>query len=179
MFYPPVFMLLAIYISNQAGLVKEQTNAVTTIAFALGVIVVFFALPSTFSHSGVTSDDVKYLADQIEDHVSSKSELQAIRANLEILEEAANGRAKAMKLLLATIWGAVLFGYSQAMGILTKVIETHQLGGLVSESVVFIIVAVFFAVLSLLAITGYQNANDMVFRGLRFAGNQVAVRFGD
>ena len=179
MFYPPVFMLLAIYISNHAGLVKEQTNAVTTIAFALGVVVVFFALPSTFSHSGVTNEDVKYLADQIEDHVSSEGELQAIRANLEILEAAASGRVKAMRLLLATIWGAALFGYSQAMGMLTKVIESHQLGELISGSVAFILVAVFFAVFSLLAITGYQNANDMVFRGLQFASNQVAARFRD
>jgi hypothetical protein len=179
MFYPPVFMLLAIYMSNQAGLAKEQTNAVITIAFALGVVVVFFALPSTFSHSGVTDDDVKYLADQIEDHVSCEGELQAIRANLEILEEAASGRVKAMKLLLATIWGAVLFGYSQAMGMLTKVMESHQLGELISGSVVFIFVAVFFAVFSILAISGYQNANDMVFRGLQFASNQVAVQFGD
>lgn len=174
--YPPVFMLLALFVSNQFNLVPAQSNAITTIACIIGISVVFFAVPSTFAHSGLSDRDVEFLADQIEERISGEHELQAVRANLELLEETADGRVRAMKLALATIWGAILFSCSQAIGILTKILESNQFGDLISGSLTFIILAGFFAILSLLAITGYQRANDMLFRGLRFACNQVAVR---
>jgi len=135
-------------------------------------------MPSSYVHVGISDEDVRTLAEQIESQVFCETELISIRANLEVLEEGAKDRVKALSWALGTAWAAAVLGCNQFMGISARFVDSHQIGDLIGSSVMFFIVAGFLALISLLAITGYRRANVMVFRGLQFACNQASISLG-
>lgn len=174
--YPGILVLFVTYIASQAGVSLGQSNALIPVAMIMGASVVLFAMPSSYAHAGVRDNDVMFLAELIVSQTSCESELRSIHANLEILEEGAKDRVKALSWALGTAWAVALLGYNQFMGIFTRVAEKNQIGELLSGSLSFLIVVGVLALFSLFAITGYRRATAMVFRGLQFACNQASIR---
>lgn len=177
--YPLIFGLAAIYVAKHLGLNKDQINAAVLVGMAIGVFVVLFALPSSFASIGISENDIECFTSHLQRFAASEIELGALRDSLEAMEEAAADRVKALRWAMATIWGSVLLAYSQSMGVLTKLADKDQVGELMSGSVIFFVVAGLLALAMLLAITGYRRANNIVFRGLQYACNEVSLRYGE
>lgn len=176
-FYVGLFAALAAYFSTRAGMPSEQMNFAIGVAIMGAVFVVFFALPSTFTNFGIKDADLEFLTQRVQDQVASNEELKGLRDNLEAMEECAASRVAALRWAMATIWGVVLFGFAQSLGLLTKLIEKDQFADLIGGSISFFVVAVFLTIIPLATIAGYRRANNMVFMELRFACNEVALKF--
>jgi hypothetical protein len=173
--YPALFAVFLGYVARQMGISPDQISVLTTLGILMGFLIVLFSMPSSYVHTGISDEDVIALAERIESQVFCESELGSIRANLEILEEGAKDRVKALSWTLGTAWAAAMLGYNQFMGISARLADSNQIGELLGGSLTFFAVAGFLALVSLLAITGYRRANVMVFRGLKFACNQVSI----
>lgn len=177
-FYMGLFMGVAAYLSTRIGLSPQQVNANVVVATMGGLFVILFALPSTFAHFDIKDSDLQFIVEHIRCQLESKEELDVLRSNLEAMEECAADRVRTLRWTMATLWGALLFGYGQSMGFLTKLAEKNQIGELISGSVLFFVMAGFFTLIPLVAIAGYRRANNMVFRGLQFACNEVVLVIG-
>lgn len=175
--YAGLFAFLAGYISPQFGASSEEVKIHLIIAMMGAVFIVLFALPSTFSSYGIKDSDIAFLAKYIQEKVSSKDELDTLRDNLEVMEGCAANRVATLRWAMATIWGVILFGFSQSIGLLAKLAEKEEVGQIIGGSVTFFITALSLTLLPLVAIAGYRRANHIVFSGLRFACNEVAQGF--
>ncbi len=178
-FYSFFFPALFAYVSYKLGLTSDQIRVNSVLGLATGFFVVLFSLPSTFAHSGVADTYVQALTDDLLDRLNSKAELDALTDNLKAMEACAATRVKTLRWALAAVWGAALFGYSQSMTILTKLLTHDQLGDLMTGSVAFFVIAFFVGLVPLVAIAGYRRSNEIVFRGLQFACNEVARKLND
>lgn len=178
-FYSIFFPGLVAYISFKLGLTSDQIKVNSALGLAAAFFVVLFSLPSTFVHSGVRDSYVQALTDDLLGRLSSKAELDALTDNLGAMEACAGNRVKTLRWALAAVWGAALFGYSQSMAVLTKLATQNQLGELMTGSINFFVIAFFVGLVPLVAIAGYRRSNEIVFRGLQFACNEVARKFNE
>lgn len=175
--YIVLFVALTAYLSSRVGVSSEQLNVNIAAAIMGAVFVVLFTLPSTFVSFGIKDTDLVLLIQHIQENVASKDELEALRDNLETMEKCVVDRVTTLRWAMATIWGVILFGFSQSVGVLTRLAEKDEVGNLIGGSVFFFVVSVLLAFIPLIAIAGYRRANNMVFRGLQFARNEVALKF--
>lgn len=177
LFYSALFSLIAAAASTKLGLSGPQVNANLVIALLGAFFVVLFSLPSTFAHFGLKEAQITYLSQRIQDVLQTKAELDALKESLEAMEACTADRVRALRWAMATLWGAILFGYSQSMAVFTRLATQEQIGELMSGSIVFFITVCFFGLIPLIGIAGYRRANDLVFRGLQFACIEVAMEF--
>lgn len=175
--YVVLFVALTAYLSRRFGASAEEVKMYVVIAVMGAVFVVLFALPSTFASFGISDVDLIFLAQRVQEKVASNDELDTLRDNLEAMEACAADRVAILRWAMATIWGVLLFGFSQSMGLLARLAEKDEVGKLIGGSVSFFIVAVSLTLIPLAAIAGYRRANNIVFRGLQFACNEVALKF--
>lgn len=173
--YFTIFYVVGIWLSWITDNLSKAPSTALFLSFLGASIIGLFALPSTYTDHKFPEKFISRLTKIVAGLIDSTTELEGLRANLEIMENRAAQRVKALRFTLAGIWAIFLFGFSQSLGLMTKIVPNEHFTSILGNTLGVFLVAAILGLLPLLAINCYQLANELVFKGLQFACNEIAI----
>ncbi|PLP96788.1 hypothetical protein [Cupriavidus pauculus] len=160
------FLLIGQIFIAWVGIARtEWANYVSISCMLAPILLIAFALPSTYGASGVTSDDVVLVRRHLQERGFSKEfDVELLKKCIKQFEDRVRVRIVGLKWIVGLLWASFLYFWSKA-------IEASAMTVLRS---VGLAVGLFFAVLvGYLLVWGYESAVNRLFNSLAFGCDEL------
>lgn len=127
----------------------------------LPLLLTIFSVPSTYSHGGITTDDVKYAFTVIAAKGFAKEVLDVLKSNIEKLEQPSKQRVARLQIILGGAWAFwcyLFWSLSEPKSLLSV------MGGMAGLAVYSVLLLI-----SFLAVQGYSRAHYVLYTSIYFA----------
>jgi len=151
----------------------EMQRAWFSIICIVTFMITAFSLPSTFSFSGVSAQNVNEVADLIEaEKIETVQDVELLEQNFEIVFKHVYSRVKFYQLLIATSWGLYLYYFN--FGVLLFFKKGIQEGGNeLGNHMGLLVLTALITLVALLFVSAYKRANERLTKTIQFACIQV------
>jgi hypothetical protein len=174
-----VLLIAAFIFVPKANIPADAKSYIFMFCTYAPIILVIFAVPSTFVFDSISGTQVNGLADYIYSlGFNSEEKLASLDESISLVAERAYARTQAFQRLVAVIWGLFLFGLSQFTSIALK-IAPEQSTRIFSDNMSALLLYGVVSLLSIVVIIGYKKANDAVFRRLQFSIQELKYRVAE
>jgi hypothetical protein len=161
-----LFLLMGQWVVAWIGIARtEWANYILLFCMLAPILLIAFALPSTYGASGVTSDDVVLVRRHLEERGFSKEyDVELLKKCIKPFDDRARARIVGLKWIVGLLWASFLYSWSKA-------VEASAMTVLRSVAMT---VGLFFAVLvGYLLVWGYEAAVNRLFNSLEFGCDEL------
>lgn len=163
------FLMLVAFFSNNSNLNKEYTLLLMYISLFLPMVLVIFAVPSTYINSGINNNKIIKIEKFIED-----SDLKTIE-EIELLEDFVlhsndriSSRASFYRWILGFSWALYILIFNLEIRLMLKAEEIDLLKK-VGDNIVEFAFSLYLAAAVLIIINGYKRASEILIKSIQFS----------
>jgi hypothetical protein len=162
------FLILVAWFSNNP--INVQTEAISKVAFWLILLfpmfLVIFAMPSGYGDSGVSSENVEFVANHLKGQgFQTAKEIELLQKSVKPREDRVRSRVTALKWIVSLIWAGFIYTVPKDWFVKTTPIHPVQI------QIVYSAILLLLVVLTYLCVWGYEAALDKLFRAIEFGCN--------
>jgi hypothetical protein len=160
-------MMLGRWFVRDAGITKtEISNAIALVAMFASLLLVTFAMPSIYGHSGVSQKSVEFVVKHLQTRgFASAKDIDLLKKTTKSFEDRCRSRVNALKWLVGLLWAGFIYTFSKGFEhTMTNPSEIMSYG-FVSASLLMGVTIAY------LCVWGYDAALDKLFRAIEFGCN--------
>ena len=176
-FKPSLIILMAIFISlvvlgitgNLFSIEQDSAKTLGMLSFTLPLIIVIFAVPSTYAFSGVTQKYVNSIMLFLErEDLKSIDKIELFEENLVKIEKRISARVSFYKWLIGSAWTVYLLYFNVEFRIFLKG-GSAELGPYIQNKFTFIIGFILISLISVALVASYKRASDILMKSIQFS----------
>lgn len=164
-----LFLMFGTWIISQLGISNtEVANLVLLASMFVPLLIVLFALPSSYGHGGITQEDVQVIINHLtKQSVCDVKDMELIRSSVKPFEDQARSRVTVLKWIVGLLWASLTYTYSK---LIDGAIPPTQIAPFaLTTSLLLLGVAAAYVL-----VWGYEASLDKTFRLIEFACNDYA-----
>lgn len=163
-------LLITLFAISKSDLPPEAISYVFWFCSYGSLILVAFALPSTYAFDSINSSEIEALAEFISQlGFDCDSKLKMLGENISLVATRVDARTIMFQRVVAVVWGIFFFWATQYTNLIIKLTPPDDIPKLLLDSFFSIFWFFLVSLLSVVAIIGYKKANNAVFRRIQFA----------
>ncbi|MFY3854394.1 hypothetical protein ACOTH4_09460 [Achromobacter xylosoxidans] len=166
-----ISLILVTWLINNSSLARtESGDLIVMVTMIIPIVLVVFALPSTYGNSGVSNQNVEFVVQQLRAQGFSRTyDIELLKKSVKSFEDRAKFRINALKWLTGLLWAGFVYIFSKGMDGSTSDLNAYKSYILTSS---WMFIGVFFAYLS---VWGYEASVDRLFRAIDFGCNDFCL----
>lgn len=150
------------------------------ICFATVLLLLTFAIPSSYVFDAITEKDINKVVEFIKDEsLLNTEQVDLLETNMELLFDRVNARVSMYRWMIGTFWATYLLFFNFALKVMPKSLS-EQLQAELAEMFILLPQIAVLTLLVLAMISGYKRANEIVFKSISFGcseyKNKLLVR---
>ncbi len=155
--------IIIVYSIDNTSIYFNYKWAIISLPFSLAIGLVIFAMPSTYSFSGVKNKNIEFIVNYLKElEIDDIATIEFIEQNFKAVYLSVAKRIKALKWLIGASWAVLLY----FINFVIKDQPTDLIDFLNSDFSVKSGIIVFFAILM---IASYIKASDLLFKSIEFS----------
>lgn len=159
--------LLGALAISKLGVSIEYREVILWIAIYFPMVLVIFAVPSTYAYYGVDNSLVEKIVNMLQEEIHSIDEVKLLEENLAIVYSRILSRISFYKWLVGAAWTIYILTVNIELRILLKV-QNEGWEQVISDNVVTFLLFFLSTFLALLLIVGYKRASELIIKSIEF-----------
>jgi hypothetical protein len=162
-------MIVATIINKKFNINPQYSILIINFCLFSPMILVIFAVPSTYSYYGVKSDYIEVIAQNIElEEIDTIEKIELLEENIEKIYSRICSRVSFYKWLLGSFWALYALIFSFELRFLIKSGE-ESVNQEISGNIFSFVVMLFSVLGILLLVIGYKRASDLLINSIEFS----------
>lgn len=157
----------------------EHAQAVLLFLMYAPIILVMFAVPSTYTFSDLKPHQIVGVSRIITSKlIDSEDKLKLFEKNLEAIENRTTERVRSFKWLIGSFWAASLFFLTQINSFTLKS-KNFDLNKTLQDNMSFLVTAMMITIISLWITTSYKRATEAIFKSIKYSICEIKLHLSD
>jgi len=163
-----VFYLLSAFIIKNFETTKDISAGLIAISTYFPMILVIFAVPSTYAYYGINKKQVEKVVGFLEsNNLNSIEKVKLLEENIERIHTRILSRISFYKWLVGSIWTIVIIVINIQIRIVS--LSEQNIDKVLSEGTTPFLIMFLITLLALLLIIGYKRASEFLIKSIEFA----------
>ncbi|MCW8932634.1 MAG: hypothetical protein OQL19_20665 [Gammaproteobacteria bacterium] len=162
-------LIISSFMINNLNIQREYTTLIFSICIYLPMVLVIFAVPSTYAYYGVQDYHVKKIVEVLEQlEVNSIEKIELLEENIEKIYSRILSRITFYKWLVGSIWALFIIITNIEIRILLKV-QNEGWQQAIGDNIIYFSIFLFATLFALLLIVGYKRASELLIKSIEFS----------